>query len=209
MDKEKAVQDLEYIRTMMEETRQATIKTNPLFSLWGIATLVLTIATYIVVYIALSTENDSLTSYISWLWWIPMTLLMLYSISYFLRIRREFTGVQTLAMRVNQHVWMSVMVGIGIVHFLMPAAEAIYGGEFNFALWYALILVLLASGLYVTGEVYSLRVLKRVAFLFWLGTAAVILIHPYMTPLVYGVVVGSGLLISGRNLRKHASLENG
>ena len=204
MDREKAAQDLEYIRKTMEETRQATIEANPLLSLWGITTLLLTLATYVVVFFSLRNDDVGLISYISWIWWIPMTLLMLYSISFCIRKMNALLESQSLASRVIHHVWIAVLVGIGIVHLLMPIAEALYGGEFDYTLWYALILVLLASALYITGEVYSLKVLKRVAYLFWLGTAAVILIHPYGAPLIYGLVLGIGFLISGRNLRKHA-----
>lgn len=210
MTEEQAREHLEYIRRVMEETRRATVQSNPLFFLWGVITWLAVLLTYGFGYVTVGLHGPNLVSYIPWIWRILPTAGTLYTIVYIMR--QEWwrkPSVSTFSHKVTGYAWLAVLPSSWVIGFVAPTAARWHGYELHYVTLMAVITALLAMPLFVMGGVYELRVFKYLALAFWICAAAVLLVPVFWSTLVYGVIVGTGLLIAGEVLRRQARAHHG
>lgn len=203
--KQQALQDLEFIRRVMEETRRAAVGSNPLFFLWGAVIWVEVLLTYGFVYV--SVKGPDLIPYIPWVWALLSAAAVVYTIAFLVQGSRRRAKLSTFSDRVIGYLWTGSLVSLVLIAYLSPLNAILTGQGYSYVLPMAAQTVLLAGALFVMGGVYELRSLMNLALAFWVGAVLELLGPSDWTALIHGVVVGTGFLVVGALLRRQAQLQ--
>jgi len=200
-NRRRAVEDLEYIRRVIEEARRATVESNPLFFLWGGVTWAAVLLTYAFVFVTRNLQGPNLLPYVGWVWWVLTGAAALYTVGYMI-LKRRRNPLSTLSVRILRSVWQSCLIGILLLVYGGALAARLHGYELSVALLLATVTVLLAFAFFVMGGVYELPALRRLGPAFWAGAALMLLLPSDWAPLLYGLVVGTGFLLTGTLLHR-------
>jgi hypothetical protein len=156
MDERQAREEIRFIQTMVEKTRQTTAESGALFVFWGVICALALTGSYIL---------GSLKLY-RWEWanWVGMTgigwiVTIVYSIR---RGRRE--SVRTYTQTAARHLYFSCGLGFALVGLIFPAA-GVYSNEA------ITVLISAVSGIlfFVLGGIFALPFLKGIGLAWWAG----------------------------------------
>lgn len=199
-----AQEDLRFIREMMEETRRVTLESHHGFFLWGAIFWTQVVVTYGLAFLAVRGGNDAVLEWIPWVWVVLSNAGFVYTVWFVLKARRLRPPITTLSDRVIGYTWLSALVATFLLSYASAAASELYGYEYNYQLGMAIVAAILACPLAVTGGVYDVKPLRNLAIAFWVGAAVMVLVPRHWAALVFGVVVGTGFIVTGLALRRAA-----
>ncbi len=155
-----AVENLAYIRRVMEDTRRAITMRGDSFILWGIVVLAGLIGTYVFDRIQ---PPD-------WAWiplWGGLMLIGWAATAVLVRREKQRRRSSTFAGRMMGALWGACGIAIVIVVFVGVPLGVIPGGAIAPVIW-----TLVGVGVFMTGTLMGMRWVRNLAFGWWAGAVA-------------------------------------
>lgn len=188
MNEMDAKESLGVIRSMIEETKKATAYSGDIYIVWGVATLLAVLGTYLLVVL-------ELYQYI-WINWIVfMGLGVVYSVYHGITRERK-AEVTTFAGRILGWVWFACGVSLMILAFVAPLA-GLYPGM----MVPAVVATVIGIGYFITGEVVQWKLFIWLSFLWWVGGAGMMFLKTENILLIFAFLMSLGYLVPGFILR--------
>lgn len=177
MDENKALEELKFIKKVIDESKRTIIDNGMGYIVWGILIVIGLLSTY------LSIVNKSYFAY-GYNWFIVIGIGWLYS---FFEVRREkkVLPVVTFSARIVGAVWFATGIVMTILGFVPTLTGAIHGVYVS-----PLMAVILGIPFYLTGVLYGIRFIKYLSIGWWAG-GIVMFIYPGM----YSLVLMAGMII--------------
>jgi len=188
MDEKEAKENIELIRSMIEETKRSTAYSGAIYIAWGVVTLLATLGTYLLVVL-------ELYQYI-WINWIVfMALGSVYSFYHGVAQARK-AKVTTFAGKILGYTWFACGVSLVILAFVAPLA-GLYPGM----MVPAVVATVIGIGYFITGEVVQWNLLIWLSVLWWVGGAGMMFLKKESILLVFAFLMSVGYLVPGFILR--------
>ena len=193
-EKNKALEDIKLIKTMMNRTREAVDPAAPILILWGILVIVGNTITHFLV------QNIDYHMYIVYVWAVVVTMGMIGSFFIGYRIgRRSYrTGMNYHAGKRLGLIW-SILVPIGITWSILGPSYDIFPSSSISILW----AILYSIGLYMMGIFYSKEFLVGGIIIF-IGSIVSVIFNDYHN-LIMAVFMGGGTLFPSIIAQKRVS----
>lgn len=165
-----------FIKKIMRESRSATLDNGKYYILWGLIASFSCIASYI--------NSNVKTEYNGNFIWLPlMAAGWIISIYWGFKDSRKEKN-KTLGKKVINGVWAAV--GLAALVLIVP-------GQISHSILYfsicPIIAILLGMGYFICGVVYSDKMLKIFAILWWLGASWMFFIQDMRVLLVHGILL--------------------
>jgi hypothetical protein len=188
MNEIEAKESIELIRGMIEETKRSTAYSGDIYIVWGVATLLAVLGTYLLVIL-------KWYSYI-WINWIVfMGLGVIYSVYHGVTQERKAEAI-TFPGRILGRVWFACGVGLLILAFVAPLA-----GLYTGMMVPSVVAIVIGIGYFVTGEVVQWKLFIWLSFLWWVGGAGMMFLKTENILLVFAFLMSLGYLVPGFVLR--------
>jgi hypothetical protein len=192
----KALQDLEFIRRIIEETRQLTLAlSGGYFVFWGLMVLLAVSLTYVLAAVG----REAL---IPWVWWVlgpgAGILARLYS-------AKRAPQAATTATRFLGYLWTGLGLSFTLLIFIGQASGLIEDWRFIFVI----VQVFSGAGVWITGGLGELRLIQNLGVAQWMGGALLAFLPDVWVPLAFGVFSGLGYLGAAWLLRRRGCREPG
>jgi len=183
-EKEKALDDLKIIRSMMDRTKEAIDPAAPILILWGIIVFLGNVTTHFLV------SDKNLHVYIGYTWWALATVGIIVSaiMGYKIGLRRYKYGINYYASRQLALIW-TILVPIGIIWSILGPRTGVFPYEGMSVFW----ALLYCIGIYVMGIFYSREFIIGGIAIF-IGTILSVIFGEYHS-IIVGVFMGSGTAI--------------
>jgi len=183
-EKEKALEDLKVIKTMINRTKEAIDPAAPIIILWGILVFIGNTATHFLVL------NVDYHIYIGYTWWGIAVFGFIISIimGYKIGLRRYQYGINYYASRRLAFIW-TILIPIGVVWSILGPSSKIFPQESMSVFW----ALLYSIGIYIMGIFYSKEFLFG-GILIFLGTILSVIIYDFHC-IIIGIFMGSGTVI--------------
>ncbi len=180
-EKDKALEDIEIIKTMMNRTKEAVDPAAPILILWGILIFIGNVTTHFLLL------NENFHTYIGYTWWgISAAGAVTSSImGYKIGIRRYKLGINRYATRRLALVW-TILIPVGIVWTILGPHYKIFPYESLSVFW----ALLYSIGIYIMGIFYSKEFLYGGLVIF-LGTVLSVLFYDFHC-IINGIFMGCG-----------------
>ena len=188
MNEIEAKENIELIRSMIEETKRSTAYSGDIYIAWGVVTLLAILGTYLL-------EVLELYRYI-WLNWIAfMGLGFIYSCYHGITLRKK-AKVTTFAGKILGQTWLACGVSLVILAFVAPLAGLYPGMMVS-----AVVATIIGIGYFITGEIVQWKLLIWLAVLWWVGGAGMMFLKTESILLVFAFLMSLGYLVPGFILR--------
>lgn len=184
-EKEKALADLEVIKTMINRTKEAIDPAAPIIIMWGIMVVIGNYATYFFL-------QNALHEYIGFIWLgVVVTGVVSSSImGYRIGNRRSYLAVNKYASRKLALIW-TIIVPVGVIWSTIGPYYDIIPVEFLSLFW----ALLYSIGIYITGIFYSREYIYG-GIIILTGTVLSVLFYEYHN-LIIGTFMGAGTIYPG------------
>ena len=181
-------ENLEVIRSMIEETKKATAYSGAIYIAWGAVTLLAILGTYLLVVL-------ELYRYIWMNWILFMALGLVYSLYHGVTLKRKAL-VTTFSGKILGHTWFACGMSLLILAFVAPLA-GLYPGQ----MVPAVVATVIGIGYFITAELIQWKLLFWLAILWWVGGAGMMFLKTESILLVFAFLMSLGYLIPGFILR--------
>lgn len=188
MQKQDAANDLKLIREMIEDTKRSTLESWPFLINWGVLALIAC---------ALTALWEAKEAYpligVTWFGFMVVGLIGSILIGrslYKTRPMRTFTD------KIQQWLWMTKMVSLFLIAFVMPA-----GGIYPYEEVPVLVAIVIATGIFFTGGIFNWPLLKFSGVCWWVGSIVIMLLPVESYMIVFVVLLVIGYLIPGFIMR--------
>lgn len=183
-EKEKALEDLKLIKTIINKTKEAIDPAAPILILWGIIVFIGNITTHFLLL------DENYQEYIGYTWWGICITGSIISIIMGLRIglRRYKYGINYYATRQLALIW-TILIPIGVVWSIIGPHYNIFPYEGLSVFW----ALLYAIGIYIMGIFYSKEFIYGGIVIF-LGTIMSVIFYDIHC-IINGIFLGSGTVI--------------
>jgi len=183
-EKEKALEDIEIIKSMMDRTKEAIDPAAPIIILWGILCFLGNIVTHFLVI------QVELHRYIPYTWWGIAAFGVVASsiMGYRIGLRRYKYGINHYVSRKLALIW-TIIVPVGISWSLTAQYSELVSVETVSLFW----AILYTIGVYITGIFYSKEFIFGGIVIF-LGTILSVIFLNYHS-LIIGIFMGGGTTV--------------
>ncbi|MBU1298051.1 MAG: hypothetical protein KJ963_01075 [Bacteroidetes bacterium] len=165
MDEKTALDELQFIRKIIEDSKKTVLDDGIGYIFWGI-----------IIVVGLFTTNILIISKVYfnylWIWLIVIGIGWTYSIISSRRKKERLP--RTFGQKLIHSVWISIGIGMTLLGLVGPAVGA-YKGFFISPI----LSVLLGSAFFISGFIYDLKWVKLLSIGWWIG-AVVMFIYPGM-----------------------------
>lgn len=159
MEQNQLMEDVEFIRQMVENNRRSLVDNGINYIATGVYIVVGAVSSYLL-------EITGNRALLPWLWLFLMAVLI--GFNFFVQRRIEKRAVKkTFATKVFADVWLACGIPVSIVSVLFFTAQTI---PMNALM--SCICACLGIGYFLTGTINDLRFMKYLAFGWWAGVAA-------------------------------------
>ncbi len=177
MNEKTALDELQFIRKIIEDSKKTVLDNGIEYIMWGIIVVVGLFTTNILI-------NMEIKFNYLWVWVFLIGLGWTFSIVSSLKKKNKMP--RTLGQRLISTVWLSVGIGMTLLGFVGPASGA-YRGVFVSPI----LAVLLGIAFFISGFIYDLKWMKLIPFGWWIG-AIVMFIYPGMHSFI---IMGSLMIL--------------
>ena len=183
-EKERALEDIELIKTMINRTKEAIDPAAPILILWGILVFIGNTLTHIFL------SNAAYHVYLGYTWWIIAVFGITISaiMGYRIGVRRFKYGINYYASRKLAMIW-TILIPVGVVWSILGPSAGIFPQESMSVFW----ALLYSIGIYIMGIFYSKEFLFGGIAIF-LGTVFSVIFHDFHC-LINGIFMGAGTII--------------
>jgi hypothetical protein len=179
LKQENAQQEINFIKLIIDESRNKANETSMSIVVWGI-----------LIAVALITEFYAIQSaryYLSpWIWGIAIGGGWVYQIIDSI-INKSKRKVTSYSCKLSESLWFSTGISMTILGFV-----GVFSGAININYLTAILGIVMASGYFVTGEIYGVNWFKNLAYGWWIGSI-LIFIFPFGD---YNLLLFSGMMIA-------------
>ncbi|GAB4175538.1 MAG: hypothetical protein Kow00108_10740 [Calditrichia bacterium] len=188
MNMQNAQRDLDYIKSMINETRQITAGSWMFFLFWGIMVIIGVAGMYGLIYL----KRYEL---IFWNWIAVTSIGVLFTLIYGRKIEKK-SGVKTYANMAVGHIGMASGISFILVGFIFPLLH-VYGWE------QIPVLISLVAGFMVfsMGGIFEWNLLKWCGVAWWIGALVMALIQPEFRTLLFIPLILIGYILPAWRLR--------
>lgn len=176
MEKDKAQEDLQFIRRMLDETRRTVADNGLHYINWSIMPAIGIIGTYLIVL----TQSQPL--FIFWLW--VAVVAAGWIISYFLGLKGKNNRSRNFAERILSAVW----VGAGIT-MTITAFAGMLSESFTPQVIPAMIATIMGIPYLISGMVYDLKWFKSLAVIWWIAGLCFFFLNSFHTLGLLGLLM--------------------
>jgi len=192
MDRDQALEDLQVIRRMIDETKKATMYSGDQLILWGVLALVATALTHLFVTLRWF-------PYIG-LVWLLFVLSGWTGAVFLIKKERKRAEVNPFIGRLTGITWMSCNIGV-LLFTLLGVFTEIYDARYLASM----VAIVLGIAIMITGGLYSWKTLFLIAPLWWIGALLMVFLdEAYLV--IYAILIGIGMILPGilarRRLKK-------
>lgn len=188
MNEIEAKENIELIRSMIEETKRSTAYSGDIYIAWGVATLLAVLGTYLLVVL-------ELYQYIWMNWTVFMGLGFIYSVYHGITRERKAKLI-TFAERILGYTWFACGISLVILAFVAP-----FAGLYPYHMIPALVATVIGIGYFITGKVVQWKLLVWLAILWWVGGTGMMFVKTESILLVFAFLMSLGYLVPGFILR--------
>lgn len=167
--KEKIFEDLEYIKTIINDSRNVVIENGIGFIIWGILILIGLTVTYLDILLS----GDQLSGQV---WVIVVAGGWIYTIIEWMRSRKS--RAVTFAGRMIGATWISSGITMCILGFIGPMTNAYYPFSIS-----PVLAAILGIGFYITAQLQNNKLMKILAPFWWIGSI-IMFISPGVNTLI-------------------------
>jgi len=155
MDEKTALEEIQFIRSVIEESKKSVVYNGKDYIFWGVIVIVGMMSTYIF---------QTIQVYFNyfWIWVVLIPIGWMYSL--YNRRVHKIKFPTTYAGRLIASVWGAAGIGMTIIGFL-----GTYSGTIKPMAISPILSIILGSAYYITGKVVGVKWLSYVAFGWWIG----------------------------------------
>lgn len=177
MEDKTALEELQFIRKVIEESKRSMIYNGVDYILWGIIITIGLVSTY---FFTIYEFYKSFSLF--WIWAVLVPAGWVFSVYY--GIKTKTKQPKTFAGRLLSAVWASAGVAMMIVGFVGPLARA-YSPLFISPV----ICIILGVAYYVTGTIVESRWVRNLSFGWWAGAIFMLAYHNIITLMVMALMM--------------------
>jgi hypothetical protein len=176
-EKQKLFEDLEYIKQIIQDSRNVVVQNGIGFIVWGIIIILGLVFSYIDT--SLSGDQYSAEG-----WLILISGGWLYTIFSWLTHRKVKKTI-TFAQRIIGSTWLATGITMTLLGFVGPATDA-YNGVYVSPL----LASILGIAFFITANIHNSKILKFIAPLWWLGAA-----YMFIFPGIQTIIVMAAMML--------------
>lgn len=158
MNDQTALEDLQYIRKVIEDSKRALVYNGLDYIVWGILVIIGLITTYALV------VSRVYFNYF-WVWLALVAIGWIFSIAG--SKKSKISVPRTFSDRIVGSVWLSTGIAMSIIGFIGPVTKA-----FNPVFISPMLSVVLGIAYFVTGNIFESRWFTYLSFCWWAGALA-------------------------------------
>ena len=193
MEESKAAEDLAFIRKIMDESSSFAEVGGDQFVVWGAVTGLGMLGTW-----AIASRYLPGTGTTIWILWVA-ALAAGFLLSNWRRRRQQRRPVSNSVNRQIGAVWFAVGMPMLLLFFVGQSYELLRPQAIP-----ATAAALLGTGIYLTGTLARISWLRNLAFVWWLASIALMLVHGATVFLVYALLVFALYVLPGIKLSQMA-----
>ena len=178
MDNMNAVEELKYIKNVIDESKRNFIDNGLGYIIWGILVVLGFINTFASVKLSFSFPNTET-------WIVLISCGWIYMIYKEIKFKSKRKGMHTFAGKILRSLWFGTGITMTILGFIGAMSRA-YNGISVIAITAAI----LAIPYLVTGVIYDFKVLKYSTIAWWAGS-----IYMFLYPSIYSILIMVLLMI--------------
>ncbi len=195
MNQTQISKDIQFIRDMIEKTKEKTAESWKFFSFWGILVIAAIIGNYVLVYF--KQYN------VIWINWTVFMLVGIFFMVFYISKKEKTSRSRTYAQNAIAHLSFACGIAFLLVGFFFPVLKLYTYKDIP-----VFISVIVGILLYVIGGIYEWNLLKWSALLWWLGSIGMIFLHWHYRTLACVPLIILGYLIPGFILRSQYKKES-
>lgn len=176
MDKKNAMEDLQFIKKIIEDSKKTVLDNGIQYIVWGILIVIGLFTTNI-----LTIMNVKIRFY--WVWMIIILLGWIYS--YFSIYKRNKSNYSSFAQRIINSSWLACGIGMTLLGFVGPAVNA-YKGAFVSPI----LAVILGIAFFISTIIYEVKWMKLVPYGWWIGA-----LYMFIFPGKFSFIIMGTLMI--------------
>lgn len=193
MNQEKAAEDLAFIRQIMDESRSFAEVGGIHFVIWGTVTGVAMLATWAIAIQILPGTAASI-----WGMWV-VAMAVGFGLSFWRGRQERGAPVSHPVNRQIGIVWFAIGMPMLLLFFVGQSYELLRPQAIP-----ATAAALLGTGVYLTGTLARIGWLRNLAFVWWVASIGLMLVHGATVFLVYGLLVLALYVLPGIKLSQMA-----
>jgi len=155
MDEKTALEEIQFIRSVIEESKKSVVYNGKDYIFWGVIVIVGMMSTYLF-------QTSQVYFNYFWIWVVLIPIGWMYSL--YNRRDHKIKYPTTYAGRLIASVWGAAGIGMTIIGFL-----GTYSGTIKPMAISPILSIILGSAYYITGKVVGVKWLSYVAFGWWIG----------------------------------------
>lgn len=155
MDQKTALEELQLIRKLIEETKKSVVYNGKDYIFWGILVVVGMMLTY-----TFHIMEAGINSFWIWIVLIPIG----WAFSFYNRSKMKEKYPSTYAGKLIGAVWGAAGISMTIIGFVGPSMGAINGSAIS-----PILCIIMGSAYFVCGIILEVRWIKNLSFGWWLG----------------------------------------
>lgn len=175
-NKEKLFEDLQYVKRIIQDSRNIVVDSGIGFITWG----VIIILGLFVTYLDIILQGDQ---YSIWAWIVLISAGWIQSIFDWYKKRAERTRV-TFAGRLLGTIWLAVGISMTIVGFVGP-----FVGAYKSVYISPIISAILGIAFYISSLLYENKLMKFIPILWWVGSIYMFLFPGIQTILIMALLM--------------------
>jgi len=155
MDEKTALEELQYIRQIIEETKKAVIYNGKDYIFWSVLVIIGMLSTYIF-------HMSGLHFNYFWIWVVLIPIGWVYSIRNRIKLREKHPS--TYSGKLIGAVWIAAGIAMTIVGFIGPMM-----GTINPMAISPIACIIMGSAYFVSGKIVEVKWLGNLSFGWWIG----------------------------------------
>ncbi len=178
MDQNKAIEELEFIKKVMQDSKRTVVDNGMGYIIWGILIVIGLLSTFI------SVVNQTYGFY--WNWVVVVGIGWIYSLYDIItnRIHKRKRN-KTFTSKILGSIWFATGIGMTILGFLMPITGALHGQYIS-----PMLSVLLGIAFFISSVVYDYWWLMMISVGWWI--TAIIM---FFVPGIYTMLIMAGEML--------------
>jgi hypothetical protein len=185
MNEKEAMENLEMIKKMIEETKKTVAYSGDIFILWGVLGLLACLGTYVLVFFRLY-------QYIFINWVGLMTIGFAYSI-YRGVTQEKKEKIITFSTKALGYTWFALGITLMLLGFVAPLA----GVYSSYHMIPAIIAIVIGAGCFISAQLYQWKLLTWLSLLWWGAGIGMMFLKTDSSLLVFAFLIILGYLVPG------------
>jgi hypothetical protein len=165
MDEQTALDEIKFIKKIIEDSKRTTIDDGKGYIFWGVIVTIGLLASYLTVVLNLQIG-------FGWVWIVLISFGWIYTIISYYTGNKTKSGESSYAGKLLSNIWLSCGIAMTIIGFVGVFSGAIDGDFVS-----PLLSSILGIGFFMSGFVYDLNWVKFLSLGWWTG-AAIMFIFP-------------------------------